>query len=383
MTRGAARDSGWAVTGTITVGNPDPGTVSDVDVTEGGVTSGTPAAADPNASCTVTDGHDRTIAPNSSIEVAYRCSGAPAPAHDAQANTATVTWDRTFSDGAVSPSGSASDGTPFTFADPTVTDDCVTLSDTFGGPAGTTTGDVPAGTVCASAEFRYTRAVPLPALDCASHVDTATAVEADSAAERSGTATVTVCGPARTAARTIGFWQNKNGQDLISGGGSVAGTCTLTGFLRLYAPLADGLTATASCKTVAAYVMGVIKAANASGAAMNAMLKAQMLATALDGFFTSTAGGNKLGAPSPLGDRAIDLTLVCKLSTAGGCGAMQDVSSVFGGAPKTVTQMLEHASSRFDVATKAWYGNVKATQELAKNAFDAINNEKVFAATTP
>jgi hypothetical protein len=26
-----------------------------------------------------------------------------------------------------------------------------------------------------------------------------------------------------------------------------------------------------------------------------------------------------------------------------------------------------------------WYGNVKATQELAKNTFDAINNEVAFS----
>jgi hypothetical protein len=31
------------------------------------------------------------------------------------------------------------------------------------------------------------------------------------------------------------------------------------------------------------------------------------------------------------------------------------------------------------VGGSSWYDNVKATQELAKDAFDAINNEKVFA----
>jgi hypothetical protein len=222
----------------------------------------------------------------------------------------------------------------------------------------------------------------MPAFDCTAHTNTAQAVEADSGATRSDSATVTLCGPARTGARTIGFWQNKNGQDIILTSPSVSGVCTLGSWLRTYAPFAD-LNAGTSCRAVASWVTNVIKAANASGASMNAMLKAQMLATALDVWFTSAAGGNKLGAPSPLGDRSIDLTLVCRLSMAGVCGAMQDVSSAFGGSPKTVTQMLDHASSQYDPATKAWYGNVKATQELAKNAFDAINNEKVFAATTP
>ena len=46
---------------------------------------------------------------------------------------------------------------------------------------------------------------------------------------------------------------------------------------------------------MATYVTNVIKAANASGAAMNAMLKAQMLATALDVYFSDPAlGGNKI-----------------------------------------------------------------------------------------
>jgi hypothetical protein len=43
-------------------------------------------------------------------------------------------------------------------------------------------------------------------------------------------------------------------------------------------------------------------AANASGASMNAILKAQMLSTALDVYFgTPSLGGNKIGAATPLG----------------------------------------------------------------------------------
>jgi len=57
----------------------------------------------------------------------------------------------------------------------------------------------------------------------------------------------------------------------------------------------------------------IIKAANASGASMNAMLKAQMLATALDVYFSDLAlGGNKMSAVAPIGGVAIDLTKICK-----------------------------------------------------------------------
>jgi hypothetical protein len=41
--------------------------------------------------------------------------------------------------------------------------------------------------------------------------------------------------------------------------------------------------------------------------------------------------------------------------------------------------MLAYAASQSNVGGSMWYGNVKFTQELAKDAFDAINNEKVLA----
>ena len=39
----------------------------------------------------------------------------------------------------------------------------------------------------------------------------------------------------------------------------------------------------------------------------------------------------------------------------------------------TIGAMLQYAASQF--SSGIWYGNVKAIQELAKNAFDAINNQ--------
>jgi hypothetical protein len=127
---------------------------------------------------------------------------------------------------------------------------------------------------------------------------------------------------------------------------------------------------------VASYVTAIIKAANASGTSMNAMLKAQMLATALDVYFSDPAlGGNKINAPSPIGGVMIDLQYVCTDMT---CTSYEDSSSAFGGSPKSVLQMLSYAASQSNAGGSAWYGNVKATQELAKDAFDAINNEKAY-----
>ena len=140
------------------------------------------------------------------------------------------------------------------------------------------------------------------------------------------------------------------------------------------------LSATATCTQVATYVYNVVKAANASGTAMNAMLKAQILATALDVYFSDPAlGGNKIGAPAPIGGVAIDLTKVCK-NIGGGGTIFENVSGAFGGATNlTVSQMLAYAASQSNPGGTAWYGQIKSTQELAKDAFDAINNQVAFA----
>ena len=190
--------------------------------------------------------------------------------------------------------------------------------------------------------------------------------------------------PLTTGAKTIGYWQNKNGQAIITGGASTSRKCNSGTWLRQYAPFQD-LSATANCRGSRAYVTNIIKAANASGASMNAMLKAQMLATALDVYFSNPAlGGNKIGAPVPIGGVSIDLTTICKMidgsgGTATCSGTYQNVSSAFGGATSlTVSQMLSYAATQSNVGGSMWYGNVKATQELAKNAFDAINNQVAF-----
>jgi hypothetical protein len=175
----------------------------------------------------------------------------------------------------------------------------------------------------------------------------------------------------------MGFWQNKNGQAIIAAY-SGANCQDLRTWLNGYNPYTD-LTAV-TCSGVQAYVTNIIKAANASGATMNAMLKAQMLATALDVYFSDPAlGGNRIGAPSPIGARAIDLTKICKdIATA--CTTYENVSSSFGGATSlTVSQMLTYAASQSNPGGSIWYGQVKAAQELAKDAFDAINNQVAFA----
>jgi len=112
-----------------------------------------------------------------------------------------------------------------------------------------------------------------------------------------------------------------------------------------------------------------------------------MLATALDVYFSDpTLGGNKIGAPAPIGAVSIDLTKVCNMidgsgGTASCSGAFSSVASLFGVVKcDTVSAMLAYQNITDPLADKGavWYGNNKTSQVGAKNAFDAINNQVAF-----
>ena len=277
----------------------------------------------------------------------------------------------------------------FTFTKADNLDACVTVTDTFNNGVAETKGQVCLDTE--SKSFTYTRPITPPSFGCIEVPNLARftasgATTEDPSLPQTGTAsqTVTVCGPVKTGGLTIGYWQNKNGQDIIKRQcGGAAGT-SLYAFLTGYMPFKD-LTQT-TCDKIATYVSNVIKAANASGASMNAMLKAQMLATALNVYFSDTAlGGNAIGAPGALGGQGIDLTKICKNIAV--CSIYEDTTGAFGGtSPQTVSQLLGYAASQCTVngcATSGWYvvgsAQSKAVQELAKDTFDAINNQKAFA----
>jgi hypothetical protein len=160
-----------------------------------------------------------------------------------------------------------------------------------------------------------------------------------------------------------GFWGNQNGQSIISGGSSsAAGVCDSGSWLRQYNPFQD-LSATASCDQVAAYVASVMNKATCTGTVCNTMLKAQMLATALDVYFNDPAIANA----------TVDLTSIC--SDVATCSATEDDSAAFGGAASlTVSQILDYAAGQSNASGSSWYGNVKTKQVLAKDAFQAISN---------
>jgi hypothetical protein len=161
-----------------------------------------------------------------------------------------------------------------------------------------------------------------------------------------------------------GFWANPVGLvTILTGGSSSAGVCDLTTALRQYAPFQD-LKATANCGQVALYVAAVMATANCGGPGCNSMLKAQLLAAALDAYVNDPA----------LASASVDLTGIC--TDAAGCST-QDDSGAFGGAASlTVSQILAYAAGQSNVGGSSWYGNVKATQVMAVGVFQAISNQE-------
>jgi hypothetical protein len=371
VTHDAGTDSNWQVNGTITVTNPNDWEAITANVAD---------AVNDGGSCVVTGGNGATVPAGGAVSLPYTCTYALAPNPSSGANTATATWDRSAF---FTPDGSAQGNALFAFTAPTtVVDSCVAVTDSLFGPLGAVCSTDPSPkTFTYSLNFPAPTAPPL----CVSHTNTAAFVTNTTATTGAAGKTVNVCRvPVPTGALTMGFWQNKNGQGILTGGSSTSGVCNSGTWLRRFAPYQD-LSPTATCGQVAAYVTSIIKAANAAGSSMNPMLKAQMLATALDVYFSDPAlGGNKIAASTPIGGVDIDLTLVCQMIDGSGTatcgGTFESSSAAFGGATHlTVSQMIAYAASQSSTGGGTWYANVKATQQLAKDAFDAINNQVAFA----
>jgi hypothetical protein len=407
-------DGGWKVEGLIKVSNPNSADVEGVTVTD--------AINDSHASCVVTDGNDATIPAESTVEFGYTCSYTLAPEKSSETNTANVSWEaQTLSNGdtlegnTLEPTAKVEWGT----TTPALVDNCVNVQDTlFGGKLATlcvnASGEqshenVASGvTVTGTNEFilKYSKTVNVPRYNCETYNNEAEFKTNTTATTGSAKQSVEVCGPARTGALTMGFWQNKNGQAIITGGASTSGVCNSGKWLRQFNPFKD-LASGASCKLVAEYVTKVIKAATCSGpssAPCNTMLKAQDLATSLDVYFSDASlGGNKIGAPAAIGGVKVDLTRICRMidsAEAGQCsGEYENVQSEFvtgtlqaepavpaacntpapGAGSMSVVCMLWNAASHAAAGGTPWYGTSKAQQVAAKDAFDAINNQVVFA----
>jgi hypothetical protein len=377
------------VSGTISVFNPN---VDDQDhtVPVSGVNV-TDQLSD-STTCDVENGTNVTLT-EFETQFAYSCdlTGLPQGQLD---NTASVSWPEQFLDNGAF---LAADSADFTFSDISFTenaiDECVNVTDSYAGAL---------GTVCVGdanpKSFTYSRAIPVQP-GCVSYDNTATFTTNDTSATGSDSQTVTVCGPAQTGALTIGFWKTTNGQNLVKTYCANTLDDYLAGLGGGVGPFADA--AGKNCTQLATYVQNILNGASATD--MNKMLKAQMLGTALDVWFsgpgwTSTKiGGVK--APSSflshnnLGAFNMDTTAVCPMvdnTTAGSATCLNNrpsTDAVASGAvptsPMSMQAILNFAAStpspfNGSTASSIWYGGNRTKQEILKNIFDQFNNQLAF-----
>ena len=379
------------VSGTISVFNPNLDQSNNTVPVD--ITSVTDQLSD-GTTCTVTNGGSQTLT-QAKTDFAYSCtlSGLPQGELD---NTATVSWPSQFLDNGASLDAGSAD---FTFSNISFTenkiDESVNVTDSYAGTLGTVTvGDANPTT------FTYSRTINIPANGCLSYDNTATFTTNDTGATGSASQTVTVCGPANTGALTIGFWKGPNGQNLIQTYCQNPALATyLKGLGGGFGPFNNA--PTTSCKDLASYVNTILTGASATD--MNKMLRAQMLGTALDVWFsgpgwTSTVV-SKIKPPSNflshnnLGTFNMDVTAVCPMvdnTTAGTAtclGNKPSTDAVASGAvatsPMSMQAILDFAAttpSPFNGSTSSpvWYGGDRTKQEILKNIFDQFNNGLAF-----
>jgi hypothetical protein len=225
VTHNAGTDSGWTVTGTITVTNPNNWEAITANVTD---------AVDNGGSCTVTGGTGVSIPKSGSVQLPYSCTYSSAPSKSNGTNTATATWDKTA---ASTPHGSASGTATFAFGTPTtIVDGKVSVTDTLGGNLGTVLYTDPSPTT-----FTYSKTFTDPVGACTSHPNTATFTTNSTGTTGSASQTVTDC--QFQGALTPGYWKNhldKTGNPGCSTLPSGTGCSNSGPFAKTYLPKSLG-----------------------------------------------------------------------------------------------------------------------------------------------
>jgi hypothetical protein len=373
------------VSGTISVFNPNVDANNNtVPVDIAGVTD----QLSDGTVCDVVNGGPQTLT-QFQTDFAYECNLGALPQGELD-NVASVSWGEQFLDnGALLDAGSAD----FTFSNIAFTentiDECINVTDSYAGTL---------GTVCVGdanpTSFTYQRTISVMP-GCASYDNTATFTTNDTGATGSASQTVTVCGPAKTGALTIGFWKNTNGQNLIKTYCANTLDDYLAGLGGGNGPFKDALNK--NCSDLNKYVQSILVGASATD--MNKMLKAQMMGSALDVWFSGPGWTNttlnKIKPPSnflqhnSLGTFKFDTTAVCPMvdnTTTGSATCLYGLPStdaVASGAvpssPMAMQAILDYAAtSASPYNSGVWYGGNRTKQEILKNIFDQFNNQLAF-----
>ncbi|TLN07771.1 hypothetical protein FDZ74_12500, partial [bacterium] len=168
-------DSGWTLSGTITIHNPNDWE----DVTLSSLAD----AVDNGGTCTVAAG-PYVIPKSGSLGVTYSCSFASAPSSLTGTNTATAGWNKATY---FTPNNSAQGSHGFTLAQLGATNKTINVTDTLGGALGTVTAND--GTPYATAQFTYSHDFSGVGGTCTDYDNTATITETG----QNDSKTVTVC----------------------------------------------------------------------------------------------------------------------------------------------------------------------------------------------
>jgi uncharacterized repeat protein (TIGR01451 family) len=185
VSKSAATDSGWKVTGSISVSNPNVTSVEHVTVAEQGVNNGGVCALNGSGAL-------GTLAGGQSGSATYTCTYAAAPSAAAGINSALVTW--TLPNTGDTPQvHSASVIQAFAFGAPTtVAHNSVNVSDLFNGGAPTMLEG--GANLSASGSFTYSRTVAVPETGCRVYDNTATVTATDTPSYvKNAVASVTAC----------------------------------------------------------------------------------------------------------------------------------------------------------------------------------------------
>jgi hypothetical protein len=421
----------YGVSGTIHVNNPNSYDVTGVAVSDD-------ILSDSADTCTVQDGSytdgggthvvshtSGTIPSGVTVDYSYSCTYSAAPASTTETNRATATWDASNA----LPDTSATGDAQFTFPSPTITHNTTTVKDAFNGGAAQTLGvasvngtfqkDVGnnlanwANSYDSSTKtftFTYNREVTVVRNTCTTYNNTATVSDDATSGDNSDDASVTVCGPANTGALTMGFWKTTNGQLVVTNYCKPSNKTSLADWLSgvIGGPFAGASSySAASCSSLYTnFILPIFNGANAS--VMTTMLKAQMLATALDVYFSTPSlgwvqqpSGTKTKYPSNflpgtgLGAWKMDLMAICPMvdNLSTGTATCKNntpstdavAAKAFPSSPMTMLSILQYAAGAF-AEVGGWYSveaaaaglALKTEQEVAKNVFDQFNNQLAF-----
>ena len=146
---------------------------------------------------------------------------------------------------------------------------------------------------------------------------------------------------------------------------------------------------------------GILNGASATN--MNNMLKAQMMGTALDVWFSGPGwASTMIGSVKPpstflshnnLGTFKMDTTAVCPMvdNTTTGTATCQNntpstdaaASGAVPTSPMAMQALLDYASTtpapfNGSTASSVWYAGNRTLQEILKNIFDQFNNQLAF-----